>query len=68
MPIRVCVPACYVCRALGGSRHRSNPIGEDRKRMGFVIVADVSSENSFKVAFAIGKLLNGSCSKGLRPS
>lgn len=53
MPIRVCVPACYVCRALGGSRHRSNPIGEDRKRMGFVIVADVSSENSFKVAFAI---------------
>ena len=35
------------------ARSRSNPIGEDRKRMGFVIVADVSSAHSFTVAFAI---------------
>lgn len=32
---------------------RSNPIGEDRKRMGFVIVADVSNAASFTAAFAI---------------
>jgi hypothetical protein len=31
-------------RALGGSEpQRANPIGEDRKRMGFVIVCDVSA-------------------------
>ena len=35
------------------SRMRANPIGEDRKRMGFIVVADVSSENSFTVAYAI---------------
>jgi len=44
--------------ALGGSEpQRANPIGEDRKRMGFVIVCDVSSENSFNVAYAIVDLI-----------
>jgi GTPase SAR1 family protein len=31
----------------------SNPIGEDRKRMGFVIVASVADANSFTAAYAI---------------
>ena len=40
-----------VGRALGvTSKQYGNPIGEDRKRMGFVVVADVASENSFTVA------------------
>lgn len=32
---------------------RMNPIGEDRKRMGFLIVADVSDAASFTAAYAI---------------
>lgn len=37
----------------GGAFRQQNPIGDDRKRMGFVIVADVSNAASFTVAFAI---------------
>ena len=39
--------------AFGSSGVRSNPIGEDRKRMGFLVVADVSSVASFDAAYAI---------------
>jgi len=36
-----------------GAPQRANPIGDDRKRMGFVVVADLSSEASFEAAYAI---------------
>ena len=45
--------AAMTSDALGRGSGRANPIGEDRKRMGFIIVADVSSEKSFSVAYAI---------------
>ena len=38
---------------LGSSTQRANPIGEDRKRMGFGVVADLSSRASFDAAHAI---------------
>ena len=37
----------------GAAPARSNPIGTDRKRMGFVVVADVSSSASFEAAYGI---------------
>lgn len=44
--------------AFGGSApQRTNPIGEDRKRMGFVVVADLSSRESFHTAHAIVDLI-----------
>jgi len=40
--------------AFGGAESKlANPIGEDRKRMGFIILADLSSNKSFAVAYAI---------------
>ena len=35
------------------SSNQGNPIGTERKRMGFVVVADVSSSESFEVAYMI---------------
>ena len=33
--------------------HEKNPISDERKRMGFVVIADVSSKMSYNTAFAI---------------
>lgn len=46
--------ASLTAEAMGmGEPDQTNPIGVDRKRMGFVIVADVSSDASFRAAYAI---------------
>jgi len=46
--------ASLTAEAMGmGEPEQTNPIGVDRKRMGFVIVADVSSDASFRAAYAI---------------
>jgi len=43
--------ASLTAEAMGmGEPDQTNPIGVDRKRMGFVIVADVSSDASFRAA------------------
>jgi GTPase SAR1 family protein len=39
--------------AFGSGPQRPNPIGEDRKRLGFLIVADLGSRSSFDTAHAI---------------
>merc|ERR1719149_159503 len=33
--------------------HEKNPISDERKRMGFVVIADVSSKMSYNTAFAV---------------
>jgi len=45
--------ASMTAESFGNGPRRPNPIGEDRKRQGFVIVADVSSSASFETAYAI---------------
>ena len=45
--------ASITADAFGSGPQRPNPIGEDRKRLGFLIVADLGSRSSFDTAHAI---------------